>query len=330
MTRPEEHENDQQVLDFLGFGTPAQLEPVVPPAVTANPMAAAGADRVPMTRRELRQMEHAGEIEPARRSLEKPPTRGKKPPRRTAKNSTRRDAVRVAAAKPKTTIGKRLTQFGAMLFAGSLAFGMAIPAFAGGWEADSPQLAESLALPAQSVEVDPTLVSFAERDTWSVTSWAEMLKLRYGNRDFSYTTGNGPIRWPFPYPVPISSGFGDRAAPCRGCSSVHMGLDFTPGNGTPIFAIADGVVAEHIEGGGFGNYVVIRHEIDGQVVYSGYAHMQYGSSPLAVGQQILVGDFVGLVGSTGISTGAHLHFNIAIGDMGNYVDPFTFLKRYAV
>ena len=329
MTFSEERESDD-VLDFLGLGTPAPIEPVAPPAVTANPMAAVDAERLPMTRREARQQERTGEVEPARRALATQPPRGKKPPRRTAKKTTRRDAVRVASAKPKTTFGRRVMQFGAMLFAGSLAFGMAVPAIAGDWNADSARLSESLSMPAQSLEVDPTLVSFSERDTWSVTSWAEMLKLRYGNRDFSYTTGNGPIRWPFPYPVPISSGFGDRAAPCRGCSSVHLGLDFTPGYGTPIFAIADGVVVEHIEGGGFGNYVVIQHEIDGQTVYSGYAHMQYGSSPLQVGQQILVGDFIGLVGSTGISTGAHLHFNIAIGSMGNYVDPFQFLKRYAV
>ena len=330
MTVPEDRENDPFVLDILGFGNPAQLEPVERPAVTANPMAAVGAEPVPMSRRELRQQERTGEIEPARRGIASAPSKGKKPPRRTARNSTRRDAVRLASAKPKTSFGRRVMQFGAMLFAGSLAFGLAIPALAGDWDAGDPQLAESLSMPGQSLDVDPTLVSFAERDAWSVTSWAEMLKLRYGNRDFSYTTGSGPIRWPFPATVPISSGFGDRAAPCRGCSSVHLGLDFTPGAGVPIFAIADGVVAEHTEGGSFGNYVVIQHTIDGQTVYSGYAHMQYGSSPLNVGDQILVGDFIGLVGSTGASTGAHLHFNISIGGMNNFVDPFTFLKRYAV
>lgn len=329
MAFPEERENDPHVLDILGFGTPAQLEPVAPPAVTANPMAAIGAEAVPMTRREMRQQERTGEVEPARRGVATTPSRGKKPPRRAAKNSMRRDAVRVASTKPKTTIGKRLTQFGAMLFAGALAFGMAIPAIAGDWDATDPQLAESLAMPGQSLEVDPTLVAFSERDTWSVTSWAEMLKLRYGNRDFSYTAGNGPVRWPFPATVPITSGFGDRAAPCRGCSSFHLGLDFTPGAGVPIFAIADGVVVEHTEGGSFGNYVVIRHTIDGQTIYSGYAHMQYGSSPLNAGDQVLVGDFIGLVGSTGASTGAHLHLNLAMGDPNNFIDPFQYLKRYA-
>ena len=58
-----------------------------------------------------------------------------------------------------------------------------------------------------------------------------MLRLQYGTRDYAYSLGdpNGPIRWPFPYAVPISSGFGERAAPCHGCSSMHMGVDFTPG-----------------------------------------------------------------------------------------------------
>jgi murein DD-endopeptidase MepM/ murein hydrolase activator NlpD len=132
------------------------------------------------------------------------------------------------------------------------------------------------------------------------------------------------VRWPFPYQVPISSGFGDRAAPCRGCSTVHMGLDLVPGAGAAIFAMADGVVVEHSENTTFGNYVVIQHQIDGETVYSGYAHMQTASSPLAVGDPIKVGDFIGLVGSTGTSTGNHLHFEIKLN--GVNVDPFAYLQ----
>ena len=340
MTVPQERENDPLVLALLGFGTPARLdepapilgsdalEPVDGPALSIEPA---------LTRRELRERERTIELtdvrvaEPtARRSATPTSARPKAiKPRRTAKKTSRRDAVRVAAA-PKKSAGKRVLSFAAMLFAGALAVGMTVPANAFDFGTNDTELAESLALPAQSLEVDPTLVSFSERDAWTVTSWAEMLRQRYGNRSFDYTIGNGPIRWPFPYAVPISSGFGDRAAPCRGCSTAHTGVDFSPGNGAAIFAMADGVVVEHGESGtSWGNYVVIEHLIDGEAVFSGYAHMQSASSPLNVGDVIKVGDFVGLVGATGQATGAHLHFTISIGSRMSYVDPFTYLKLKA-
>jgi hypothetical protein len=332
MTVPEERENDPLVLDILGFGTPARLEPVAPASEPAQPFSASREIvSSPLTRRELRERQRSVEVaEPVapRRGPSASPVKARSKPRRTAKRTTRRDAVRVAGV--KKPLGKRLLSFGAMLFAGALAFGLTVPANAFDNGPEEAPLADTLAMEAQTVEVDPTLVSFAERDAWTVTSWAEMLRLRYGNRSFDYTVGTGPIRWPFPYPVPISSGFGDRAAPCRGCSTAHSGIDFNPGWGAAIFAIADGVVYEHSEGGSsWGNFVVIQHEIDGQTVFSGYAHMQSGSSPLVVGEEIKVGDFVGLVGATGQATGAHLHFTISIGDPMHYVDPYTFLKTYA-
>ena len=170
-------------------------------------------------------------------------------------------------------------------------------------------------------------IDSAARDDFTVTSWAEMLRLKYGTRDYNYTVGQGSIRWPFPYAVPISSGFGERAAPCRGCSTIHMGLDLNPGSGAPIYSIADGVVSLVAASGGYGTHVYITHTINGQNVKSLYAHMQSGSTPLSVGQEIKVGDFVGLVGSTGQVTGAHLHFEILIDDV--QVDPFAWLKANA-
>ena len=334
MTVPQERENEPSVLDILGFGTPAALEPVAAPDEPTHPSSPSGEvvarDVVsPLTRREMRDRERSDEAPAPRRGAPTPRTKVRAKPRRMAKNTSRRDAVRVAGA--KKTLGKRLLSFGAMLFAGALAFGMTMPAFAfnSSPEADAV-LADSLAMDAQSVVVDPTLVSFSERDAWSVTSWAEMLRLKYGNRTFEYNPGVGPIRWPFPYAVPISSGFGDRAAPCRGCSTSHSGVDFAPGAGAAIFAIADGVVLEHSQSGtSWGHYVVLQHEVDGQVVYSGYAHMQADSSPLNVGDVVKVGDFIGLVGATGQATGAHLHFTISVDERMNYIDPFTWLKAHA-
>lgn len=339
-----EERDDRSVLDILGLDRPASLEPVDGPAEPLRPFSPSRdlAVSTPLTRRELRERERGAEAADAaapgktarktkpRRGAATAPSRPKLAARRAARVTPRRDVVR--ASTRKKSFGARLLSFGAMLFAGTLAFGMTVPANAFDWsQSGDTALAEAyMTFEPQSVEVDPTLVSFSERDAWSVTSWAEMLRLRYGSRSFDYNVGSGPIRWPFPYAVPISSGFGDRAAPCRGCSTAHSGIDFTPGYGAAIFAVADGTVVD-VSGGGssWGTYVVIQHQIDGQTVFSGYAHMVSGSTPLAVGDEIKVGDFVGLVGATGQATGAHLHFTIAIGERMHYVDPFTYLKTYA-
>lgn len=171
-------------------------------------------------------------------------------------------------------------------------------------------------------------VESVQRESWSVTSYAEVLRAKYGGRALSYeTSGQGPVRWPFPVAVQISSGFGARVAPCRYCSSYHRGVDFVPGRGAPIYAIADGVVTQQEYSGGYGEHAYIEHEINGQTVLSVYAHMESASSPLEVGDRVEVGDFIGLVGNTGTSTGPHLHFEIRID--GVYLDPFAYLQANA-
>ncbi len=138
----------------------------------------------------------------------------------------------------------------------------------------------------------------------------------------------GTIRWPFPKYVPIASGFGSRPAPCSGCSSYHDGLDFLPGGGAPIGAIADGVVAT-VQGsrGGYGTHVTVTHQIKGQTVVSYYAHMIAGSPTVSVGQAVTVGQTLGLVGNTGASTGSHLHLGITIN--GTFVDPYAWMLANA-
>lgn len=236
------------------------------------------------------------------------------------------------------SIGSRILSVAAMIFAGALAVGMSVPANAFG---EAPVLGAQLLAAAtgqadkasagQSLDVASTVTgSSAARDEYTVTSWAEMLRLQYGTRDYSYDMGdpNGPIRWPFPYPVPISSGFGERASPCHGCSSMHMGVDLTPGGGAPIYAVASGTVVQSDDHSyGFGNHVIIDHGNllgDGSDIKTLYAHMQHGSTSLKVGDHIEVGDFIGLVGMTGAATGNHLHLEVHVDDV--QVDPFAWLK----
>jgi murein DD-endopeptidase MepM/ murein hydrolase activator NlpD len=131
-----------------------------------------------------------------------------------------------------------------------------------------------------------------------------------------YTVTDPPaLQWPVPSGTRIADGFGARVAPCAGCSSLHEGVDFDAGSGAPVHAIAAGAVVETNSPGysGLGVHVTIQHLIGGQTVTSVYAHMQTGSMRLRVGDVVTVGQVVGLVGNTGASTGAHLHFEIRAG-----------------
>ena len=88
----------------------------------------------------------------------------------------------------------------------------------------------------------------------------------------------------------------------------HDGIDIANGTGTPIFATADGVAVKYYPD--FGNSIVLKHELpSGQTVYSLYAHM-VSPSPISIGQSVKQGQQIGRMGSTGFSTGPHLHFMI--------------------
>ncbi|MFT2693578.1 peptidoglycan DD-metalloendopeptidase family protein [Clavibacter zhangzhiyongii] len=141
---------------------------------------------------------------------------------------------------------------------------------------------------------------------------------------------NGSIQWPFAAGVPISGVFGKRIAPCsNGCSSNHQGVDFAPGMGAPIQAIADGVVRESVNSDtGLGVHLVIDHVIDGQLITTVYGHMLPGSMRVQAGDPVKVGQQIGQVGNTGASTGPHLHFEVRMAD-GTAVDPFAWLQEHA-
>lgn len=277
-----------------------------------------------------------------RRALERPAGRPRRQATREHKKAivAHRQALKAAkqvARKSRSkAAGRNLLSLGAMLFVGALAIGMSVPASLFG----NPAVAETVgadsdlldAGPLQSVAVgDRVAATSAAREEFGALSWAQMLLLKYGTRSFDYEATDGSIRWPFPTQVKISSGYGERVAPCYGCSSLHMGLDFQPPNDSPIFAIADGtVVLSQDDTYGYGNHVIIDHGDllgDGHNIRSLYAHMQHNSVPLRAGDEIHVGDFIGLVGMTGTATGIHLHFELLVD--GVQVDPYKWLKMYA-
>lgn len=108
----------------------------------------------------------------------------------------------------------------------------------------------------------------------------------------------------------------------------HKGTDYMVARGTPIYAIADGVVVASSESGpGWGVYVKIAHNIGGRTVTSLYAHMGYGTRRVTVGQTVSAGQLIGQVSDTGRAFGTHLHLEIYVG--GSWVNAEGFLAANA-
>lgn len=114
-----------------------------------------------------------------------------------------------------------------------------------------------------------------------------------------------------------TSGYGIRVHPITGVAKLHSGTDYAAPAGTPILAAADGTVTKAGPASGFGNLIVIDHTIGGQRVATGYAHMYSGGIHVAVGDRVSAGQHIGDVGSSGYSTGPHLHFEVYPGGPGH-------------
>lgn len=126
----------------------------------------------------------------------------------------------------------------------------------------------------------------------------------------------GPLQWPFPAST-VSSEYGPRESPGPGGSTFHEGMDFDPGAGASIPAAGAGTVELAGTNGGFGNCVIIDH---GNGLKTLYGHMQSTPS-VSVGQTVSAGTIIGAVGNTGVSFGAHLHFEVHVN--GSPVNPRT-------
>ena len=127
------------------------------------------------------------------------------------------------------------------------------------------------------------------------------------------------LQWPVPSCTLITSRFGYRVAPTTGASTYHGGLDIGAGMGAPIVAAGAGDVIYAGANGGYGNCVMIDH---GNGVVTVYAHMS--SIGVSYGQYVTAGQYVGAVGSTGVSTGPHCHFEIRIN--GAQTDPAAYFS----
>ena len=136
--------------------------------------------------------------------------------------------------------------------------------------------------------------------------------------------GTGIFEWPLPGDFSITSPFGYRTDPITGEASFHDGVDIAAPEGTAILAAADGVVvtANRTDswGGSYGYYVKIRHDETYETLYAHCSEVL-----VKAGQEVEQGDVIALVGSTGNSTGNHLHFEVREG--GSKVDPMGFFEK---
>lgn len=128
--------------------------------------------------------------------------------------------------------------------------------------------------------------------------------------------------WTRPALGPVTSSYGPRVHPVTGVSRLHAGTDIGGGCDNPIYAAAAGVVVKAGPAGGYGNLITVDH---GGGVTTRYAHMYNNGVLVQVGQNVTAGQQIARVGSSGASTGCHLHFEVRLGD--DFVNPAAFLTE---
>ena len=214
-----------------------------------------------------------------------------------------------------------------MAFVALLAVGGAVPVKA---------LTLAAAVPAEhELSIDRPLQSL------EVSAVASAITIRRGG----YTSAAAPTPTPVPKPSAevqaaavdvtnvqpwisptsgrISSVFGPRVAPVAGVSAFHEGTDLVAECGQPVRAAQSGTVIEAGPQGSYGNWTLIDH---GNGIQTGYAHSS--QNLVGKGQRVAAGATIALVGSTGASTGCHVHFETRVG--GTQIDPQQFMSTHGI
>ncbi|MEL6602880.1 MAG: peptidoglycan DD-metalloendopeptidase family protein [Cyanobacteria bacterium J06614_10] len=187
--------------------------------------------------------------------------------------------------------------------------GTSAPSAASAAAQPAPAPAAPVAAPvasAPAVNVGP--VSFSATGIRLSTSAAGRDYLNRSVRPLVNLQAAESFIFPLSIPSPITSLFGFRIHPITGDRRFHAGTDIGAAQGTPVLAAQDGTVASASSAGGYGLMVVLRHETEDVQLESRYAHL--AEIFVEAGKEVKKGDIIGLVGSTGNSTGPHLHFEM--------------------
>jgi murein DD-endopeptidase MepM/ murein hydrolase activator NlpD len=159
---------------------------------------------------------------------------------------------------------------------------------------------------AGSEDVDPRFAQV-------FASWKQLEQLEQG-------VASIPSALPIPLNIArFTSGYGTRSDPFRGRAAMHAGIDLAGPLGTPIYAAADAVVGSAGVRGGYGNLIELDH---GSGIATRYGHLS--QLKVSAGERVRRGQLIGLMGSTGRSTGSHLHYEVRID--GRAVNPLPFLQ----
>lgn len=140
-----------------------------------------------------------------------------------------------------------------------------------------------------------------------------------GQKYNTVSIGNIKFIWPCPSSSRVTSGFGGRSSPTEGASTNHKGMDIGATTGSNILAAADGTVTISTYSYSAGNYIMINHGGGVSTVY-----MHCSQLLVSPGDTVKQGQVIGKVGSTGYSTGPHLHFGVRLN--GNYVNPANYVS----
>ena len=178
---------------------------------------------------------------------------------------------------------------------------------------------------ADEDKVNAEIEELSRQEAEAARKAAEAAKKAAQSKSASSSTSTSTVRasgsmvWPCPSYNYISSNYGYRTHPITGkVSSFHKGIDIASGSGNPVLAAASGTVVKSYMSSSYGNYIVISH---GGGLMTAYAHLS--RRLVSVGDTVSAGQQIGKVGSTGNSTGPHLHFEVYVN--GSTVNPMNYV-----
>jgi len=176
----------------------------------------------------------------------------------------------------------------------------------------------------EELEAEYEAARAAEIAAWEAAQAAQQQQQQQQSGGSANVSGGGgaTLLWPS-YCTIITSYYGNRLHPEYGYYRMHKGVDIGASARTDIWAPADGIVITSAKDSGYGNYVVIRHD---NGYYTLCAHMD--SRAVSAGQRVSQGQTIGYVGSTGVSTGYHIHYEIWDSNM-NTMNPLSVKHIYA-
>lgn len=165
---------------------------------------------------------------------------------------------------------------------------------------------------AEMDEIDDELARIAKEEAAKAAAAAGS-----SSSSYKYNLTSGELLWPCPVYNRISDSYGWRLHPIYKTQKFHKGTDVASGAGNPVIAAKEGTVAKSYYSSSYGNYIVINH---GGGLMTAYAHLS--SRLVSVGDKVSAGQKIGTVGSTGASTGNHLHYEVYVN--GSTVNPLSY------